>query len=136
MSLEDNKLLALRLYEDLYNRRRLALADELVAPECIHHAAPDPTPPGPAGRRQFVTALGAAFPDHRHVVMALVAEEDQVGAQLAFSGTHNGTFRGLAPTGRRCVQEQVHILRIADGRIVEWWAIADDLELLRQLRGS
>ena len=49
------------------------------------------------------------------------------------SGTHSGHGLGLEPTGRRFEAEQMHMLRIADGRIAEHWGIRDDAGMMRQL---
>jgi predicted ester cyclase len=43
---------------------------------------------------------------------------------------------GLAPTGRRVSVSGIEMNRIADGRIVESWAISDALGLRDQLGES
>ena len=53
--------------------------------------------------------------------------------QSPMSGTHQGTFVGIEPTGRRFAQRQVHILRMQDGKAVEHWAVRDDLGFMQQL---
>lgn len=133
MSVDANKVVVQRLYDDLFNRARLGVADELVAVGCISHAAPLGTPVGPDGLRQAVALLRAAFPDGRYVIEDLVGEDDRMAARLLFQGTHRGPFRGLVPTGRRVTQAQVHLLRLAEGRVAEHWALRDDLGLLEQL---
>ena len=49
------------------------------------------------------------------------------------SGTHEGAFFGIPPTGRRFAVRQVHMLRLQDGLIREHWAVRDDLGVLVQL---
>ena len=49
------------------------------------------------------------------------------------TATHKGEYRGLAPTGKRITWEAISIWRIVDGKIMEMWAIADELDFLRQL---
>ena len=63
-----------------------------------------------------LTALRAAFPDGRHMIEDLIGEEDAVVARLTFAGTHRGPYCGVAPTGRRVAQAQVHILGSPPGR--------------------
>ena len=133
MSVDANKAVIQRLYDDLFNRARLAVADELVAVDCISHAAPPGTPTGPDGLRQALALLRAAFPDGRYVIEDLIGEDDRLAARLVFRGTHQGPYRGIPATGRRVAQAQVHVLRLAGGQVVEHWAVRDDLGLLHQL---
>ncbi len=133
MSVDANKAVIQRFYDDLFNRARLAVADELVAVDCRSHAAPPGTPAGPDGMRQAVALLRAAFPDGRYVIEDLIGEDDRLAARLVFRGTHHGPYRGIPATGRRVVQAQVHVLRLAGGQVVEHWAVRDDLGLLHQL---
>jgi predicted ester cyclase len=49
------------------------------------------------------------------------------------TGTHEGPFRGLEPTGRRFKVTLVDIVRVRDGRFLEHWGGPDMLDLLTQL---
>jgi predicted ester cyclase len=80
-----------------------------------------------------VTWLSAAFPDMHMAVDDVLAEGDKVVLQTTMSGTHQGPFMGITPTGRRFAQRQVHFLRIVDGKAVEHWAVRDDLGFMQQL---
>ncbi len=133
MTLDENKALAQRLYDDLFNRAQLALADALVTADFVDHAGLPGAPDGPDGLRRAVALLHEAFPDNRHVIEDLIADEDRVAVRITLMGTHTGPFRGIAPTGRRIAQAQIHILRVVDGKVVERWAVQDDLGVVRQL---
>ena len=50
-----------------------------------------------------------------------------------FQGTHQGTFMGIAPTGRQIAFAVIDILRLENGKVVEHWAIQDRLALMQQL---
>jgi len=134
-SIDAHKAVAVRLFDDLFNHGCLDLTVELVAADLVSPLAALDAPQGPAGICRVVEALHAAFPDGRHVIDDLIAEADTVVARVTFSGTHRGSFLGVPPTGRRVRQAQMHILRIADGKVAEHWAVRDDLSLLRQLDG-
>ena len=134
MSLEANKALARRIWDEVFNERNLALADELIAPDAVNHEAPPGVPNrGPESLKAAVTWLSAAFPDLHMAVDDVLAEGDKVVVQTTLSATHEGPFLGIAQTGRRFAQRQVHVLRIADGKVVEHWAVRDDLAMLQQL---
>ncbi len=133
MSTEANKAFVRRFFEELFNQRHLALAGELLAPEAISHAAPAGTADGPEGVKQVVTMLSSAFPDQHTTIEDVIAEGDKVVVSATFSGTHQGAFLGMPPTGKHFSQRQIHILRITDGKVAEHWAVMDDLAMLRQL---
>jgi steroid delta-isomerase-like uncharacterized protein len=134
MSLDANKTLARRIWDDVFNNRNLGVADELVAPDAVNHeAGPGAPSRGPESLKAAVTWLSTAFPDMHMAIDDVLAEGDKVVLQTTMSGTHQGTFMGIAPTGRRFAQRQVHFLRIKDGKAVEHWAVRDDLGFLQQL---
>ena len=40
---------------------------------------------------------------------------------------------GIAPTGKRFAVQQSHWFRVVDGKLVERWAVRDDLSMMQQL---
>jgi steroid delta-isomerase-like uncharacterized protein len=133
MSTEANKQLVERGFQRLMNNGELAIADELVSADFLNHEAPPEAPRGPAGLRGMVTMLRTAFPDFHIEVAELIAEGDKVVARTTLHGTHTGPFMGIAPTGRRFEQEQIHIFRFADGKAIEHRAVRDDFSMMQQL---
>lgn len=90
--------------------------------------------PGVQGIAALTRALRAmrdAFPDLHVRIAELVAEENTVVARLAYSGTHRGSFMRREPTGRHLNWTGVAIYRIADGMIIEEWAIWDQTFVLQ-----
>ena len=75
-----------------------------------------------------------AFPDYRWDLRHLLVDGSWVAAHFLDTGTHRGTFLGVAPTGRAVTTQEFALYRIEAGRIREVWVTADDLELLEQLR--
>lgn len=77
--------------------------------------------------------LRAAFPDRTDTVEEIIAEGDMVGLLFKLAGTHKGNFFGIAPTGKPIDVYEAGIFRLADGKIVEAWFMADEVGLLRQI---
>jgi predicted ester cyclase len=134
MSAEEYKACVRRIPEEMFNQGNLAVADEVIAPDFIEHA---PLPPGwPSGLaavKQYVTTLRAAFPDFRYTVEDEIAEGDTVVLRATARGTHQGEFFGIPATGKQATWTEMHICRLAGGRIAEHWVEQDNLGLLQQL---
>ena len=83
--------------------------------------------------RQAYTLLHTAFPDFQITLEDIMADADKVVTRMLFQGTHHGPFVGVPPTGKHVTWMAIRIYRIADGKIVETWALQDRLGLMQQL---
>ncbi len=134
MSTEENKAVARRWSEKLWGQGELALADEIVAPDYVRHDPGDPFPArGPEDVKRIVRMLREMLPDLRIVVEDVIAAEDKVVVRYAAIATDTRGFMGRPPTGKVIRTPAIQIFRFAGGRIVESWAVRDDLGTLRQL---
>jgi predicted ester cyclase len=112
---------------------RLELIEQLVHPDYHNHEAAADRPGGPEGFRQTTMILRNAFAEIRFEPCDVIAEDDRVAVRCQFSARHVGPFAGTAPTGRRLSIQQIHIWHVAAGRLVEHWAVRDEVQALRQL---
>lgn len=112
----------------------LSVFDDIWAPECEDH---DPAPDqgtGAPGLKQFWSGFLDAFPDLSIEVDQMIATDDQVAMAYRVSGTHEGMFMGVEPTGRSMEVRGLQMSRHGDdGRIVERWGSSDVLGVLQQL---
>ena len=128
-----NCALVNRMIEEIQNRKNIALVDEIFAEDFLNHTPVRGISTDRAGMRQLFSMTHAAFPDGVVSIKDQAASGDKVWTWKAFSGTHTGPLRDLAPTGNRVSYEVFDILRIRDGKIVEHWSLVDQLSLQRQL---
>ncbi len=136
MSLEENKAIVRRIYDELWNERKLEVADEVIAADgryVNYDTGLVPVPADPEDMKQTVRAVTAGFPDNYHAVEEMIAEGDRVVARVTLTATHEGEFMGIAPTGRRIAITEIHIYRLEDGKVVEHRVGRDDLGAMRQL---
>ncbi len=120
----DAKQLVRRLVDDVINGRDLDLLDELCEPRL-------------AGKlRVAFEEFRAAFPDWHQEVVELVHETSTVVARFRCTGTHRGSWQGLAPTGRGMRIDEVYFFRITAGRITSLWGLEDTWTRIRQLAGD
>jgi predicted ester cyclase len=145
MSTEDNKAIARRLYEEVWNKGNVSAVDELIDPNYVGHfdyPADIPVPaenqPGLEAIKHFVSQLRTTFPDYHFTVELQVAEGNLVVTRGTARGTHQGPYWGLmfqapAPTGKQVMWTETAIDRIVDGKIVENWVNEDALGRLQQI---
>ncbi len=124
-----------RLFDEVNNKKNLAVADELVAPDYVLH---DPGNPnfsgGRAGYKQFQAGFFQAFPD---AVLTFDAEfscgENLVVTRWTQRATQKGPLPGIPATNKAVVASGITISRVANGMVAEDWQEWDQLGLLRQL---
>jgi predicted ester cyclase len=134
MSVERNKALVQRLFDEVWNTGNLDAIEELYAADYVADYRPyAPLIRGHAGIKGMVQRAFAAFPDYHEQLEQLIAEGDSVVVRLTVTGTQLGWWGVVAPTGKKVRFEEIVILRIVDGKVVEQRGIVDNLSVLRQL---
>jgi steroid delta-isomerase-like uncharacterized protein len=113
--------------------RGLPIAEEIIHPDFYDHTNPPGMERGIEGHRAVVSLFRSVFPDLTWRIDDLIAEGDKVVARTTMTGTQLGDFFGIPPSGKQVSMNGVHIMRIADGKIIEHWGSNDDLGLMRQL---
>ena len=123
-----------RLYEELWNNRRLEVAKEVFSPS---HALHGPhligSAIGPDAYKRVCTQYIAAFPDLRFTVEDYISEEDKVVARWVISGTHKREFLGVPATNKKISVEGVTIHHIANGKVIDSYLNLDYFGLMEQL---
>jgi predicted ester cyclase len=74
-------------------------------------------------------------PDQRWTDRVVIADDEYVVVRAVRESTWTAeSFRGmLTPKGVKTAVEMVHIWRLANEKIIEHWAVRDDLGLMFQL---
>ena len=79
--------------------------------------------------------MHAAFGDIQMTRGDLIAENDQVVVPWEATGTHQGEFVGVAPSGERVTFQGLALLRIKDGKIVDDVSYQNTVEVMLNLEG-
>jgi steroid delta-isomerase-like uncharacterized protein len=107
--------------------------DDVVEPDALIRTPLRIEATGAELLKEVFARLHRAFPDLHVAVEDLIAEGDKVVARNTVTGTHQGEYMGLPPTGKSITYNEIFIVRLADGRIAETWGIVDVLSQMRQL---
>jgi steroid delta-isomerase-like uncharacterized protein len=130
-TLEQNKVVVRRIYEEVINAGKLELIPAIVSES---YAGPGPQgDKGPAAYRAIVEALKGGFPDVKFTVEELIAERDRVVVRWSWTGTHTGTFRGIPASGKAVKDTGIAIYVFKDGKVLASILETDRLGVLQQI---
>jgi hypothetical protein len=119
---ERNKAPVRRLVEEVLNRGRLEVLDEICTPATAADAA------------AWIGPFLASFGDVHMQVVDLVAEGDKVAGRFRCSGTQRREWQGHPAGGRRFEGvDEVYFLELQEGRVARAWGLEDNLSRMRQL---
>jgi len=119
---EQNKAVVRNYYERVINGRDLDAVDEFFADERMVE-----------GARRGCFNYFNAFPDLHCSLEELIAEDDKVVLRSTMTGTHDGEYKGIEPTGRHVSTDAAEIFRVVDGKFVGYWCLTNVTGLMRQL---
>ncbi len=130
----DNKALVRRLYEEVWNNRKLELISEIISPS---HALQAPnvagSAVGPEAYKRQVLRFLEGYPDLHWTVEDTIAEEDKVVACWTISGTQKGEYLGIPATNKKVSVDGITIHHIANGKIMDSYSNWDALGMMQQL---
>ena len=119
---EQNKQLIQRYYDVVINGQDLDAVVEFFADERIVE-----------GVRRGCFSYFTAFPDLHASLDQLIGEGDSVFVRSTLTGTHDGEYKGIPPTGRHVASECAEVFTVADNRFVAYWCLSNVAGLMRQL---
>ena len=136
--MDDPKQLINRFVEELWNERRLDVADAIFAKDCVTHQLQsgvpgDAVPRGPQEIKEHVAGWIASFPYLRFSIEQMLSEADRVVMQLLMEGTHKGAWLGIPASGKKMQIRMCTVHRVAQGKIGEDWVLVESLGLFQQL---
>jgi len=129
----ENKFLMQRFVEFI-NTASEKLADELISPKAIFYVPGRPEPlVGPAGYLEIIGMMRGGFPDIQWTLEETITEGDNVAARFTMRGTHQGSFFGVPPTGKKIAVQAMNFYHWSDRQIVGERGQPDLLGLLQQI---
>jgi predicted ester cyclase len=132
---ETNQAVIVRYFEEVWNRGRLEVLDEIIDPEYVNHSPGSPLAPplGPSGLKPIVAHMRSGIADLHYRLVDLVVSDEKVAAYVHMTGVHTGMLFGMAPRGGKIDVMQMQFEWLRDGRIYQHWRITEDKKLVEQL---
>ena len=132
-----NKAVAMRVFDEIFNQKRLTAAAEIYAPDFVNHGLHRDA--SLAEDQAAARAEVTAFPDLHITVDRLIAEGDFVTVIWTFRGTHTAFGYGwFPPTGAKLELRGITVWRVINGSIQDEWTsfnmMSAYLQVLRHLK--
>jgi predicted ester cyclase len=138
MSTESNKAIVRRYFEEVVDKSKLDLLDEIVTTDCIIHR-PEASEPirGLEAFRQALERILQVYSEFTTTIHDPIAEEDRVACRLSHQAANRGDWTSRlgrhAVGGKTVAWPAIAIFRIRDGKIAEEWVNRDELGMLIEL---
>ena len=127
-----NEEILRRWIDEAINKGQVDVLDELAASDYVYHG-PGQEIHGVAEFKQLLSGFLTAFPDLHCTIEDLVVEDEKAAGRYTLTGTHQGEFAGLAPTGKRLTLNMITFTRFENGKAVEDWEVYDVQSMMAQL---
>jgi len=121
------------LWYEAFARNDPSRLDQVLSESWVDIPPAPNQPSGPAGAKQILTELWAAFPDFEIVVRDILQHGDKVTVRSEISGTQEGALMGFPAKNRKMAIQAIDIHELKDGKIVRTWHTEDWLTGLHQL---
>ena len=118
MTVESNKTLIREYLDALRRDKSPATLDKYIAEDEL---------------KQHIAMYDVTLPGYWIEADDMVAEGDKVALWGTVHGVHKGPLMDIAPTNKQVSFSLFITYRIANGKIVEHWMLADMLSLLQQV---
>ena len=128
-----NKTIVRELMDEIINHHQPAAWDRYASSDFVHYATLPNIEAGLAGIKQWSQLVIRAFPDVRGSTQLLLQEADWVVVSVAVTGTHLGNFRGIPSTTRRIQWNEIHVFKLADGKIQQYFPQVNIGQMMGQL---
>lgn len=123
-----------RVWDEAVENGDVDVIDEALTDGYVGHTPGTPEGiRGPDGFKQFVRALREAFPDLEVTIDDRIVTDDAIVDRYTLRGTHEGKFRGIAPTGTEIEFTGIVVHYVDNGKVRKDVAEFDVLDVVQQL---
>lgn len=126
----ESRALVERLYEKVFNQKNLDVVDEIYASDVTDHDFGDTDR---EAVKAGIAGVLVGLPDLEVTTDLWLVDGDLVTTRVTFSGTHQGEWLDVPPSGNTVTWTHIDIHRIEDGRITDIWHTVPVGDILQQM---
>jgi steroid delta-isomerase-like uncharacterized protein len=121
MTEANNKTIAQKFVQTIFNERKIDEAKNFVTPDIIYHGLEEVK--GLENFKQWIGEDLKAFPDMNITIVDSFGEQDKLAMRWNLKGTFVKELRGSQPSHEKFETQGVEIFHFQDGKIKEAWTI-------------
>src|SRR6218665_2992868 len=121
-------------HHEVWSNGQVAELDRILSPDFVCHFIDGIEWKGIDGGKKSISNHRTSFPDWKEEIVDMISEGDKVVTRYKSTGTRQGAFNGLDPTGKKVTVYETSVYRIANGKIAEQWGFPDALSLDNQFQ--
>jgi steroid delta-isomerase-like uncharacterized protein len=125
MAYEQNKAIARRFIQELFNEGKVDEAKNFVTPDIIYHGLEELR--GLEDFKKWIIEDRKTFPDLEVTIVEDMAEGNKVAVRWTLKATHEGDFAGLPASHKKFEAHGAEIFHFENNKIKEAWTIFDAL---------
>jgi steroid delta-isomerase-like uncharacterized protein len=120
---EENEVLAHRFHMDIFQKRDLSVADQILAPNFVwrNPIVPSELAHGPEGVKKIASTAFDSMPDLKITHDDTLSQGDRVMIRWTMTGTAKKELFGIPASDKPTTVVGFDLFRIGSGRIVEMW---------------
>jgi predicted SnoaL-like aldol condensation-catalyzing enzyme len=118
---------------DIWNENKFELLESYMHTDFKDHSLPPAMPANTEGMKLWIIGTGKSF-EHKTIIDDIVAEDDKVMIKIKMQMKHIGVWRNIEPTNFDITTVGYRYYKLADGKIIEHWALIDGNSIENQLK--
>lgn len=129
----NNKSIVTNFIEEIWNKNQYENIENFISTDFIDHSLPTNLPANKDGMKLWIIGTGKSF-EHKTIIDDIVCEDDKVMLKIRMQLKHIGVWRDIEPTRFEISTVGYRFYKLADGKIIEHWALIDGNSIENQLR--
>lgn len=123
----------LEYIDTIYHQRRFDELGRFFSADVVPNPPLPGLPPGLPGVKAMIEAWTSSFSELQITVEDLVLDGDKLAVRNTVRAVHSGSFFGIPATGRWIEFSDHPHYRLRDGKVAEYWDVADMLTMFVQI---
>lgn len=131
MNLE-NKSIVTNFIEEIWNQNQFEKIDNYLSIDFVDHSLPPTLPGNKDGMKLWIIGTCKSF-EHKTIIDDIVCEDNKVMLKIKMQMKHIGVWRKIEPTHFEITTVGYRFYKLAEGKIIEHWALIDGNSIENQL---